>query len=508
MRLVPGVAVALSLAVPVRAQHAPAPTTLEAYNKARTLIEAAVNAHGGIDALRELRTASVKIVGWDFHPTQGRRVASGTAPLDSTVRTTELMIDLERGHVVSTGTNGWPGGFLYTTRFVTRGDSTFAIRPRDHNYSIVAGAARPEQQYGNLAAIPHFYLLGAWDNFNPSTRRYLGRMRLPSGVEVEAVHFMLPPQGNSIIGLDPRTHQLRSLMSVGPDVFTGDTEVVTEFLDWRMIDGVQLPSRVTLTRGGFRVREMRYVAASKGQRIPDSLLTVPRGFTAFPATPPAPAVQELAPGIRLVGSGSKSLVVEFNDHLVVVDAPSSTSAETITSAAQFAPDKPIRFVVPTHHHDDHFMGVRYHGAAGSTIVTTPGNVSYLRRIMTAPTSTLMQARNQVAPSSSYKSETMTGTRVFSDGSRTLEIHEIDSPHAEGMLVAWLPNEGILYQADLIDAGGGLVWRGANAAATMHLADFIRRKGWNVRTFAGTHSTLQRPELFAELTQLPLVPPEH
>lgn len=506
MRCFLAVAVALTLAAaPARAQQSP--TVLEAYTKARTLIEAAVNAHGGIDALREARTASVKILGWDYHLTQGRRVASRNSPLDSTVRNTEMMVDLERGEVMSSGTNGWPGGFLYTTRFVTRGESTFSIRPRDHNYSIVAGAARPDQQYGNLTALPQFYLLGAYDNFNPATRRYLGRMRLPSGAEVEAVHFMLPPQGNSIIGLDPHTHRLRSLMSVGPDVFTGDTEIVTEFLDWRMIDGLLLPARVTLTRGGFKVREVRYVAASQGQRIPDSLLAMPRGFTLFPSLPPAPAVQELAPGIRLVGSGSKSLVVEFNDHLVAVDAPSSTSAEAITAAARFAPGKPIRFVVPTHHHDDHFMGVRYHSAAGSTIVTTPGNVDYLRRIMTAPMSTLMQARNQVPPSSTYKSETVSGQRLFTDGTRTLEIHEIDSPHAEGMLIAWLPNEGILYQADLIEAGGGLVWRGANAPATMHLADFIKRKGWNVRTFAGTHSTLQRPEFFAELTAQPLVPPE-
>ena len=97
---------AFVIAVPAGAQKTQ--TILEAYNTARNLIQSAVDAHGGIDALRAARTAYVKTEGWDFHPTQGRRVATAP-PFDSTVRNVDLMVDLERRQLTSETTTGWPG---------------------------------------------------------------------------------------------------------------------------------------------------------------------------------------------------------------------------------------------------------------------------------------------------------------------------------------------------------------------------------------------------------------
>lgn len=488
-----------SVAVPAQK----APTVLEQYHKARTLVEAAVTAHGGMDALRAARKARVRVEGWDYHPTQSRRLAP---PFDSTVRNSEVMIDLDRNAIVFNGARGWPGGFRYGNRFVTRGDTTYIMSTRSETYSIVT-AAPAAQQFGNLFYIPSWYLLAAAENASPGARRYLGRMRIPSGVEVEAIQFTIPPSGNVVIGIDPVTHRLRAVMSVGTDVFTGDTEVTTEFHDWRMIGGMLLPSRTTQHRGGHVTNATRFVAAEANFAIPDSLLRPPAHFTLNPPNPQQQPVTELASGVWLVGSGSKSLVVAFSDHVVVVDAPASTSAEVIRRVAELAPGKPIRYVVPTHHHDDHFIGVRYHAANGTTIVTTPGNIDYLRRIVTAPMSSLMQASNQVAARRDYKVETIVnGRRVFSDGTRTLEIHEVASPHADAMLLAWLPAEGILFQADLIEApASGVAQRGANAEATAHLADVIREKGWDVKSFAGAHATLRSPAEFATLARLPILP---
>jgi glyoxylase-like metal-dependent hydrolase (beta-lactamase superfamily II) len=483
-----------------------APTILEAYNRAKTLIESAVAAHGGIEALRAARHVRITMAGFDFHPTQGRRV---TPPYDSTVRRFDVMIDLTRGQLVSTQTTGWPGGFHYTTRFVTNGDKFYNVAPRNQNYSVQQGWDPADRQFGSLFRIPNWYLLAAYESTSPGARRYLGTIRLgPNGPLVEAVHFTIPPSGNVVIGFDPETHLLRATMSVGTDVFTGDTEVYTDFLGWRMLDGLLLPSRAVVHRGGHVVQDLHFTAVTLNYQIPDSLLAPPPNFSLAPANPTMQPSMELAPGVWLAGSGSRSLVVAMDDHVVVVDAPSSTSAEVMTLASTLAPGKPIRYVVPTHHHDDHFLGVRYHAAAGTTIVTTPGNTEYLRRIMTAPMSSLMLARNQTPPNPSYRVEIIDGDRrVFTSGSRRLELHRIVSPHAEEMLVAWLPAEGVLFQADLIEAPqAGVALRGANAEATQHLASFIRSKGWKVRVFAGSHATLAGPEVFEELVRLPIIPP--
>ena len=488
---------------PVAAQKAP--SMLESYQRARALLELSVAAHGGIDALRAARVARVRTTGWDYHPTQSRRVAP---PFDSTLRSSDMMIDLDKGRLVHQQVRGWPGGFTYTNRFVTDGDSNYFVAPRNQNFSAQSGWPKADQQFGNLFLIPQWYVLAAYETENPGARRYLGRTRLCGGGEVEAIGYFIPPGGHVVIGLDPRTHLLRATMGVGTDVFSGDTDVCTEYLDWRTLSGVLLPTRSVQRRGGNVVAVQNYLALEPGYQIPDSLLRPPAQYTIAPPNPQSQPAQEMAPGVWLIGSGSKSLVVAMDDYLVVIDAPASASADVIARAAALAPGKPIRYIIPTHHHDDHFMGVRPHARNGATIVTTTGNVDYLRRLMTAPMSTVMLARNQAPPRSDYKVETIAGgKRVFAGGSRTLEVHQIASPHAEEMLVAWLPSEGILFQADLIEAPPtGIALRGANAATTTHLADVIRDKGWDVRTYAGAHGTLRSPTEFASLVKLPIIPP--
>ena len=492
-------------AIPAHAQQAGrAPTMLESYARAGQLIDAAVAAHGGIEALRASRRVRVISDGWDFHRTQGSRVSP---PYDSTVARSDAMIDLTRNRIVRRRVRGWPGGFHYLDWFVSDSTRHFYIEPRNNRYSVQQYPPA-DQQLGNLFLFPPWYVLAAYESPSTNGRRYLGRMRLGSGAEVEVVQYTFPPSATTVIGLDPQTSRLRAVMSVGTDVFTGDTEVYTEFLDWRSVDGGLIaPARSVQYRGGEIANVSRYPVVTLGYSIPDSLLAPPAGFAVAPQESPPPSVRELAPGVWAVGSGSKSLVVELNDHVVVVDAPSSTSSEIISAVATLAPRKPIRYVVPTHHHDDHFMGVRYHIANGATVVTTAGNLDYLRRIVTAPMSSLMLARNQVAPTSTYKVETITGgKRVFTDGAKSVEIHQIASPHAQETLVAWIPAHGILFTADLIEAPwSGVALRGANAATTMHLAGVIREKGWSVRTFAGAHSSLQSADVFAEIIRAPIIP---
>ncbi len=71
--------------------------------------------------------------------------------------------------------------------------------------------------------------------------------------------------------------------------------------------------------------------------------------------------------------------------------------------------------------------------------------------------------------------------------------------------SWIPSDGILFHGDLIEAPEGVARKGANAETTMHLADFIRRQGWQVKVFGGVHGFLNSPEEFSPLVQMPLHP---
>jgi glyoxylase-like metal-dependent hydrolase (beta-lactamase superfamily II) len=106
--------------------------------------------------------------------------------------------------------------------------------------------------------------------------------------------------------------------------------------------------------------------------------------------------------------------------------------------------------VISHHHFDHTSGLPAAVAEGITIVTHQTNVAFFERALGAP--------RTLAPDSMSKSgkklkiEGIAGDkRVFQDGTRTVDVHLIKGlPHADGLLVAWLPKEKILAYADMFN----------------------------------------------------------
>ena len=191
--------------------------------------------------------------------------------------------------------------------------------------------------------------------------------------------------------------------------------------------------------------------------------------------------------------------------MLLVDAPPFGVAEVLTHHDTLARGKPIRYVIPTHHHDDHAGGVGRYAASGATIVTTAGNRELLSRM--AAVRPRVGSGASPSPATPARIEVVAGRRVFSDGARTVEIHETGpGPHAEEMLVAWIPAEGILFQGDLIDVGSnGAVLPGTNNETTMHFARWVRDRGWTVKVFAGAHGFLSSPADFAQLLRQPVGP---
>ncbi|HEU4451582.1 MAG TPA: MBL fold metallo-hydrolase, partial [Longimicrobium sp.] len=443
---------------------------------------------------RQLR---VTFAGHDVMRNQSRGVE---APYDSMPTVMDLRLDLGRGRIVREGSNSFPGGAHRRFRSVTDSARHYRMDLRTGTYEVPEWPA-VERQYGNLFLLPQHILLAARENL--ATLRWLGRMRLSTGAPVDVVAVSMAGAPLSL-AFDPRTRHLRATLAVFPDALVGDVGSETEFTDYRNLNGVLLPTRRISRTGGEVTRDFAYTSATPGYEIADSMVALLAGMARAQAAPQAEPVRTLAPGVWAVGNpGAAALAVAFRDHVLVVDAPAWTSAEAVERIAALAPGKPIRYVVPTHHHDDHAGGVKHFAAAGAAIVTTPGNRGYMERIATARST--VQA--DIPPlAGSPRVETIAGgRRVFTDGSRTVEIHDIGpGPHAREMLVAWIPEEGILFQGDLIDVSGdGAVTRGTNNETTVHFAEWLRRRRWNVRVFGGTHGFLRDPAAFEEILRQPI-----
>lgn len=490
------VVVSILVAVAPCAAHAQ-PTVADSYARARALLDAAVAAHGGVGALRAARQAHVVLEGHDVHRNQSRRVAP---PYDRAPHRVDLAVDLARGRLRFARTSAYPGGIPRATAFVSDGDRHWFVDRRTGTHTAQQWPAAASQ-WGSLFHLPQHVLLAARES--PAPLRALGPLRLASGAVVDAVAAAIP-NGTITLGFDPATRLLRAVLGVRADPLAGDAATETELVDYRPLGGLLLPTRRVVRVAGEVTQDLAYVAAVAGYAMPDSLAAPPAGSTLVTPPPPAEPVRALAPGVWTVGApGAAALVVAFRDHLLVVDAPAAGSAETLARLAALAPGKPVRYAIPTHHHDDHAGGVRPYAAAGATLVTTPGNVAYLARMAAARATLAGDTLGAVTP----RVETLTGARTFTDGARTVEIHDVGpGPHAEEMLVAWLPAEGILFQGDLVDVGAdGVVRPGTHNATTAHFAAWLAARGWRVRTLAGTHGTLAAPGALAEILRQPLPP---
>jgi len=122
----------------------------------------------------------------------------------------------------------------------------------------------------------------------------------------------------------------------------------------------------------------------------------------------------------------------------------------IAEVKRLFPDKPIRYGVPSHHHIDHTGGIAGFAAEGATLVTPEVSKAFYEKALGTPRTLAPDVFSKSGRK--VKVEGFKGDKhVFQDATRTLEIHVIKGlPHADGLVVAWLPHERILAYADMFN----------------------------------------------------------
>lgn len=214
--------------------------------------------------------------------------------------------------------------------------------------------------------------------------------------------------------------------------------------------------------------------------------------------------QRLAPGIFLLGGSThNSVAVEFDKFIAAIEAPlnEQRNLAVIEEIVKLIPDKPIRFLVNTHQHSDHMGGLRTYMHIGATIITHQKNWNfYTRDVLNYVPRTLAPDMLSMWPptelSEGYQYETVRENYVLSDAQRTMRISYVQPlKHVEGMLMAYLPAEKMVIEADLYNppARPG---EAPTSAPDSHTALYnqIQRLDLNVETIVPIHG---RPVPYAE-----------
>ncbi|MBI2189737.1 MAG: MBL fold metallo-hydrolase [Acidobacteria bacterium] len=236
-----------------------------------------------------------------------------------------------------------------------------------------------------------------------------------------------------------------------PDPLLGDMLVENVFSDYRDVAGIKFPGRIVQRHGGFPVLDV-----TVGDVQPNAPAAIEVPDAARRPGPPVGRVEvvKVADGVWLLVApvGPNSLVVEFRDHVAIVEAPFSEerSLAVLAEVKQLVPGKPVRYLINTHHHFDHSSGIRTYVAEGVTIITHRGNTDFYNRVFKLP-HTLSPDRLSQNPKPA-RFETLTDRYVLTDGTRSLELHLLEgNTHNPGLLLVYLPRERLLHQADAFTA---------------------------------------------------------
>jgi glyoxylase-like metal-dependent hydrolase (beta-lactamase superfamily II) len=225
------------------------------------------------------------------------------------------------------------------------------------------------------------------------------------------------------------------------------------------------------------------------------------------AAAPAPAAavpsEKLGDGVFLLTGGYAAIAVDFKDGITVIESGQSEARglAILDEAKRLVPGKPVKYVINTHSHIDHSSGLRAVVAEGATILTYQLNKPYLEQTLTLPHTLTPDKAQQNGRKP--RVEAVGEKKTLTDGAHTIELYHMQNfGHHDGMLLAYLPKEKVLLEAD------GYNPQAADATPpsppspyTLSLVDNIRRLKLDVQRIVPVHYPADnRVVTLAELTK--------
>lgn len=283
-------------------------------------------------------------------------------------------------------------------------------------------------------------------------------VRYAQGITDSVVY--LNDRGETItIEIDGERGELKSVSVLYCDDLYGDVTDTFSFENYAASDDGEFryPTRIVERELGIEASEVSVALGSAAFDREQILAMIPPSYRIREDAPEREAsvthtqYNERIRLIELPHTGSRVLLVEFRDFLLVTGAPlNSANGELIIGKArELAPDKPIRYFVPGHHHPHYIGGIRPFVHKGATVVAAAPDSAYVRQLVTFP-HTLEPDSLQLRPRP-LNLQTFEGETTITDDELELRIIDIGtmSAHADNFLIFYFPQYKLLFQDELV-----------------------------------------------------------
>jgi glyoxylase-like metal-dependent hydrolase (beta-lactamase superfamily II) len=350
--------------------------------------------------------------------------------------------------------------------------------------TIIVGADTPWVQQLEIWMMPHGFLRAA------AARNATVEARTIGGKKYNVVTFVGDNKAK-VSGYINEQNMVERVETLIDNPFLGDMPFEAIYSDYKDAGGAQFPMHIVQKQGGYPIFDLNVsdVKANAAVNIqaPQGRGGAPAGAAANAPGPAAPS-EKLGDGVYLITGGYAVIAVDFKDYIALIECGQSEprALAVIAETKRLIPNKPIKYLINTHSHIDHSSGLRAFVAEGSTIITHQVNKAYLEKTLSLP-HTLSPDKAQLAGKKPVI-EAMGEKKVLTDGTHTIELYHLQNfPHHDGMIVAYLPKEKVLLEAD------GYNPQAANATPpsppspfTMSLLDNIQRLKLDVQRIVPVH----------------------
>jgi glyoxylase-like metal-dependent hydrolase (beta-lactamase superfamily II) len=496
------------------------------------LVKQALEAMGGIDAMRGLQGLAVKGTVRHWEPEES--YVAGGPPVFTDHSTFTMIWDVKNGMART----DWDRAIQFPA--VTHDVYSEIVTPT-RGYADVAGTElvinqsdlppKGQQAMSGIRLAAHLrelersspvLLLKALDA--PQQLTALPDQRLGGGafdggfggifpaVFLPAVAFADGGTTFTIL-FDRTSHLPAAIRTLDDDALLGDSNYDLILSDWQPAGGVKIARSLTYTLNNMHIGKMEYTGVVANPQIPDETFAFSAAIGAA-AKPPATAdvpfqwvlrrlnfnrfpdsdavnfmpggglkLVELSPNVQqVVGGSHNGLIVAMQDFLVIFDAPINEwqSRFTIDAAKAKYPGKPVKYLVLTHHHTDHAGGARTYVAEGASVIVPSPDKAFFEQVFAAPHAVIVDElqKHQKSATVIEVADQMT----LRDDGGEIRLYNIANPHVDGMLVGYMSKDDILWVTDMYSPARDA----RKSPGAVNLYEALKQLGIKPSRLAGGH----------------------